>query len=388
MLSVLTNPAMADDKKTPLERYSDMVDRGELQPDPAQSRVAHLFEDLYQRVSAPGFFTLPRGGLVPKLFRRAPERQSSGLYLWGDVGRGKSMLMDLFYLSLPMAAKRRVHFHRFMQEVHARIHELRHEGRRGDPLLIVAAELSERYRVLCFDEFQVHDIADAMILSRLFTALFTHGMLIIFTSNRPPADLYLNGLQRERFLPFIDLLKERVKVVELSAYEDYRRSRMSSLQQVYFHPLGEQASRFIRSTFAALQSGGKVGALNINVQGRTIHVSQACRDIAVFGFQELCGQPLGASDYLALAGFFRVFLITDIPRMGPDMRNEAKRFTTLIDVLYEQKSMLICTADAPPDALYDAGDGSFEFERTASRLVEMQSADYLGASRGSLRAVS
>lgn len=379
---------MADDKKTPLERYSDMVDRGELQPDAAQSRIAHFFDDLYQRICAPGFFAMPHYRVLQYLFRRPDEKQGRGMYLWGDVGRGKSMLMDLFYVSIPLSAKRRVHFHRFMLEVHTRIHELRQGNQRGDPLMVVAKEIAERYRVLCFDEFQIHDIADAMILSRLFTALFNQRMIIVFTSNRPPEELYNNGLQRERFLPFIQLLKQRVKVVELAAQEDYRRSRMASLSQVYSYPLGAAAERFLRSTFAALTSGGKVGALNIEVQGRTIHVQQACRDMAYFEFQQLCGQPLGAADYLALAGFFRIFLIGSIPRMGPEMRNEAKRFTTLIDVLYEQRAMLICTAETSPEQLYAMGDGSFEFERTISRLIEMQSADYLGASRDSFRAVS
>lgn len=382
---------MADDKKTPLERYSDMVDRGEIQPDPAQSHVAHALEELYLRVTDPGFFIRMRHSRqwLTRLFSRSAAHHDQGIYLWGDVGRGKSMLMDLFFLSLPFEEKRRVHFHSFMLEVHARIHALRQEkGSHRDALLIVAAELAEKYRVLCFDEFQVHDIADAMILSRLFTAMFAKGMVIVFTSNRLPDDLYKNGLQRGRFLPFIELLKERVKVVELSAQEDYRRSRMASLQEVYFYPLGTQADRFIRSTFAALQSGGKTGPLDVTVQGRAVHVAQACRDIAVFSFDELCARPMGASDYLALAGLFRIFLITNIPQMGPEHRNEAKRFTTLIDVLYEERSLLICTAAVPAEQLYAMGDGSFEFERAVSRLIEMQSADYLGSSQGSLRAVS
>jgi cell division protein ZapE len=382
---------MADDKKTPLERYSDMVDRGEIQPDPAQSFVAHTLEELYLRIIDPGFFTRLRHSRqwVRRFFARSVSHHDQGIYLWGDVGRGKSMLMDLFFLSLPFEEKRRVHFHSFMLEVHARIHALRQDGgSHRDPLLIVAAEQAEKYRVLCFDEFQVHDIADAMILSRLFTAMFAKGMVILFTSNRIPDDLYKNGLQRGRFLPFIELLKERVKVVELSAQEDYRRSRMASLHEVYCYPLGAQADRFIRSTFAALLSGGKAGPLEVTVQGRTVHVTQACRDIAVFSFDELCARPMGASDYLALAGLFRIFLITDIPQMGPEHRNEAKRFTTLIDVLYEERSLLICTAAVPAEELYAMGDGSFEFERAVSRLIEMQSADYLGASQGSLRAVS
>jgi cell division protein ZapE len=382
---------MSDDKKTPLERYSDMVDRGEIQPDDAQSAVAHQLEELHRRVSDPGFLALPQrtSGWMMRWFRRAMPPQQQGIYLWGEVGRGKSMLMDLFFLSLPFAEARRVHFHRFMQEVHNRIHVLRQEEKSPrDPLIIVARELVQKYRVLCFDEFQVHDIADAMILSRLFTALFARGMVIVFTSNRPPQDLYLNGLQRNRFLPFIELLKERVKVIELPAQQDYRRSRMSSLQEVYHAPLDASADRFLRSTFAALQSGGKVGPQKVEVQGRYVQVAQACRDIAMFTFDELCAQPLGAPDYLALVTLFRVFLISDIPQMGPENRNEAKRFTTLIDVLYEHRCLLICTAAAPPDALYASGDGHFEFERTASRLIEMQSADYLGSSHGSLRAVS
>ncbi|MBY0354273.1 MAG: AFG1 family ATPase [Rickettsiales bacterium] len=383
---------MADDKKTPLERYSDMVDRGELQPDAAQTRVVHQLDALYLRLSQPGFLERRQRRIsefLARWLKRKAVQHNNGIYLWGDVGRGKSMLMDLLYISLPFAQKRRVHFHRFMLEVHSRIHALRAEKKWvRDPLLTIASELAARYRVLCFDEFQVHDVADAMILSRLFTALFQNGMMIVFTSNRPPDDLYLGGLQRERFLPFISLLKNKTQVIELNAREDYRRSRMAALSQVYINPLGATAERFIRSTFAALQSGGKVAAIDVEVQGHTIHVQQACRDIALFSFDELCARPLAAPDYLALVALFRVFIVTNIPQMDPELRNEAKRFTAFIDVLYEHKSLLICSAEVPPEDLYAMGDGHFEFERTVSRLIEMQSSDYLEATAQQVKNVA
>jgi cell division protein ZapE len=299
----------------------------------------------------------------------------AGLYLCGPVGRGKSMLMDLFFRSVPNPRKRRVHFHAFMLEVHDRIEQERR--RKTDaPILKVAGDLAAEATLLCFDEFQVEDIADAMILERLFVALFEAGVVVVATSNRAPDELYEHGLQRERFLPFVALLKEKLYVLELDSGRDYRLSRLRG-KPVYHYPLGQAAHDALAHAFTGLTDGAPGDTATLTVKGRRLTVPQAARGVAWFAFDDLCAQPLAAADYLAIAERFGAIILEAIPRLAPDQRNEARRFNILIDTLYEARTLLIASAEVPPMQIYSAGDGSFEFQRAVSRLIEMQSAEYI-----------
>lgn len=335
--------------------------------DDGQIAVWRRFEALAVALKTPS-----RGGL----FRKSSSAPA-GIYLWGDVGRGKSMLMDAFFANAPVAAKRRVHFHAFMLEVHARIHALR-KKKLDDQVTRVAREIAGETRLLCFDEFQVHDVADAMILKTLFGTLLAEGVTLVATSNRAPDDLYAGGLQREQFLPFIVLVKERLEVLRLDGPTDYRRKALMALHGVYRYPLNRDADIFLREAFASIDPGVPEHPADLPVQGRVLHVSRAKSSVAWCTFHELCARPLAAADYLELAQEFPTLLLEGIPVLSADRRNEAKRFVTLIDVLYEHKVKLVATAAAAPDRLYPEGDGSFEFSRTASRLIEMQSDKYLG----------
>lgn len=368
---------------SPLSRYTILVDQCEILPDAGQKALVMELQRLHSVVTEEGFFRQGKGFLSSLRKRETPRERPSGLYLWGGVGRGKSMLMDLFFDSLPFREKLRIHFHAFMLRVHGRIHELRREGDRLDPLGIVAAELAQHYKVLCFDEFQVQDVADAMILSRLFSELLDKGTVVVITSNRPPKDLYLHGLQREHFLPFIDMLHKRLKVLELASPTDFRTRNLSALAEVWHCPLGSDADRFIEAAFDQLTQHARPQAQEIEIKKRRLLIPRAWGDVCWFTFDELCSAALGAEDYLELAQLFRIFLIADIPQMTPDKRNESKRFITLIDVLYEKRAILIASAEAAPDALYVSGDGSFEFSRTASRLNEMRTMEYLARAVGS-----
>ena len=301
-------------------------------------------------------------------FRKAAE-PPMGLYLWGGVGRGKSMLMDLFVANLDGIPSRRVHFHAFMQEIHNKMHEVRKTGV-DDAIAPVAAEVADSVRLLAFDEMQITDITDAMIVGRLFQALFAAGVVVVTTSNRVPDDLYKNGLNRDIFLPFIALIKERMVVHELASPRDYRQDRLAGTQ-VYFTPVNAESRAAMDAVWDDLAQGPGT-PLTLKVKGREVVIPAFYNGMARAGFHALCGRALGAADYLALAEAVRVLLIDDIPRLGRSNFNEAKRFVTLVDALYEAKVRLICSAAAQPEMLYVEGEGKFEFERTASRLREMQ----------------
>ena len=298
-----------------------------------------------------------------------------GLYIWGDVGRGKSMLMDMFFEEAAPAKKRRVHFNAFMVETHARIHELRRNGG-GEEIAAVARRIANDATLLCFDEFQVTDVADAMILGRLFQQLFDLGVVIVATSNTAPKHLYEGGINRQLFLPFIALIEEKLSIVEVNGPQDYRMQRMAGLD-IYITPLGPEADRKMDAAWKRLADCERGKPAELAVLGRKLRVPQAANGVARFSFADLCAQPLAAADYLAIARAFHTVLIDNIPVLSPARRDEARRFIVLIDTLYDCGTKLVCSAAAPPQALYPAGDGADAFRRTASRLTEMQSAEYL-----------
>lgn len=359
--------------KNPQTLYKDGLEKGKFKPDPAQAVALRSFQRLYDELG-----DKPKG-LIQKIKKRRKEAPK-GIYIYGGVGRGKSMLMDLFYKSIPSdIMKRRVHFHEFMIEVHDYIHTRREdegfdEGIDG-VLPALAARIAERSKVLCFDEFHVTDVADAMILGRLFTALFEWEVIVVATSNWPPDKLYEGGLQRDRFLPFIALLKSKMEIIHLDSPHDYRTLFLQS-EGSYFWPLGENSSARVKELFVRLTDGIAPREENLQVKGRSIPVITA-KSVAWFTFSQLCEQPLGAEDYLKIATSYHTVFLENLPKLNYDRRNEAKRLMTLIDALYENRTRLIVTADAPPDKLYQGHDHEFEFQRTVSRLLEMQSREYL-----------
>lgn len=344
------------------QRYLHQVEQHALQYDEAQfSAIRHLQV------------------LLDELMLKAEHRRKvkcQSLYIFGDVGRGKSMLMELFYEVCPLKQKRRVYFHTFMLEVHAFIHEWQQQNR-SDAIIILAKKIKQSTVLLCFDEFHVTDIADAMILQRLFSQLFALGIVVVITSNRHPNDLYQGGLQREQFLAFTKLLQTEANIVELQAKTDYRLSYSPAVKNTYHFPLDAKASDFAQQIYNNLTQYAVKQSGVLQLLGRTVMLSAVHKNIALLSFDELCTQPLGSADYLQLVNQFNTLIVTDIPRLTPEKRNEAKRFVTLIDTLYEHKVQLICTAEVPAQALYTEGDGAFEFKRTVSRLIEMQSESYL-----------
>ncbi|NEX46150.1 cell division protein ZapE [Pseudotabrizicola algicola] len=356
-------------RQTLTQIYDARIAAGTLRPDPAQHAVLPELESL--RIWLEQNATR-RTGLFAGLFAK-PLTPPRGLYLWGGVGRGKSMLMDLFTDATEIAQKRRVHFHAFMQEVHHGIHAARQRGVE-DPIAPVAEAIVKGTRLLAFDEMQITDITDAMIVGRLFEKLFAAGVVIVTTSNRVPEDLYLNGLNRALFLPFIALLREKMIVHELESPNDYRQHRLAGAQ-VYFHPAGKARAQ-IDAIWADLTGGGIGQPLKLPVNGRTVELPRFANGIGRATFWELCARPLGAADFLAIADAVRVLIVEDIPQLSASNYNEAKRFVLLIDALYEAKVRLICSAADEPERLYTEGTGSFEFERTASRLREMQGAGW------------
>ncbi|RIX32083.1 cell division protein ZapE [Sphingomonas edaphi] len=361
------------------ERYAALVAAGELKADPDQERAAHALDQFAADLGQ------TRTGFLTRLFGRETPAPC-GVYMWGGVGRGKSMLMDLAYEAIDFESKRRTHFHAFMLDVHARLREARKSGE-GDPVIQVAADIAGQVRFLAFDEMMVTNPADAMIMSRLFTALIDEGVGIVTTSNRPPSDLYKDGLNRELFLPFIALMEARMKVLPLNGPTDYRLDRLQGLD-TWLVPNGPEATERLREAFFQLtdhpvEDRAHVPTEELDVGlGRTLHVPKSLKGVAVFSFKRLCGNARGAADYLAIAQRFHTVIIVGIPVMTREMRNEAARFVTLIDALYEHRVKLLAAADAEPEGLYPRGDGNFEFQRTVSRLEEMQSADYLGEGHG------
>ncbi|MBM84931.1 MAG: cell division protein ZapE [Rhodospirillaceae bacterium] len=368
----------------PRVHYRELIESGTMTPDPAQSAVVEELQIMHEVLA--GYHPGPsvvgwraRLGLQKKSHKDTPR----GLYIHGTVGRGKSMLMDLFFEDVSVERKRRVHFHEFMQEAHELIHQWRkanQENKSAEPIGPTAAKLANRNWLLCFDEFEVRDIADAMIVSRLFHAMFDLGVVVVATSNRHPDDLYKDGLQRDRFLPFIEILKDRMRVLHLTDGKDYRLDRLKGMA-VYHVPADARAEEELAMTFVDLTDGGAGKPVAIEFRGRRIQVPKAYGRVAWFGFADLCETPLGPGDFLVIARHFHSILVSGVPLMSDVRRDAARRFMNLIDTLYDNHIHLILSADAHPDILYEGEDWKFEFERTTSRLIEMQSADYIESAR-------
>ena len=364
----LSNLSAIDLSAGPLPAFRALCAAGELRADARQSAVAERLQALFEALD--GY--RPRNGR-----RRAAGAAPRGVYLHGGVGRGKTMLMDLMFDGLADAGKRRVHFHAFMQELHDTLHSWRSAGEKmDDPVGRFAGAVAAENRVLCFDEFHVDNIADAMILGKLFEALFTHGVVIVATSNSAPDELYRDGLQRDRFLPFIELICDRLDVTPVDGPVDYRRERLRDMT-LYHAPLGAVASAALDAAFAELSDGADGAPCTLKVRRRKLRIPRAACGVADVPFAELCEKPLGAADYLVLAGAFHTLILRDVPLLPRERRNEARRLVTLIDVLYENKVGLVVSAAGPPDALYPEGHGADTFQRAVSRLLEMQSAGYL-----------
>ncbi len=366
------------------QRLGQLVDAGELTADPAQLRVAQALDRLIGELAARRLAAKSSalGWLFGKARDNLPVR---GLYIHGGVGRGKTMLMDMFFALVPVRRKRRVHFNAFMSEVHDRIQAHRDAVKAGrsaeaDPIPPVAKAIADAAWVLCFDEFSVTDIADAMVLSRLFSALFAAGVVLVATSNAAPDELYKDGLNRQLFLPFVDLLKRHTQVLALDAAKDYRRDKLDNLP-VYLTPLGPETDRRMDGIWEAISHGQPAHPVELTVMGRTLTAARAAGRAARFSFAELCEQPLAARDYLALAARFDTLVVDQVPVLPEARRNEAKRFILLIDTLYDRHIRLVLSAAAPPDALYQGRKGAeaFEFQRAASRLSEMQDRAWLEA---------
>jgi cell division protein ZapE len=359
----------------PMALYRQRIAAGLIEPDPAQRRAVEKLQLLWMRLADYNPAKPKRVGLG--LFgwgrERIEEKVVPGLYLYGGVGRGKSMLMDLFFEAAPVARKRRVHFHAFMQEVHKGIAAARAKGV-TDPVQPVADAIADGATLLCLDEMQISDITDAMLVGRLFERLFERGTVVVTTSNRAPDELYKNGLNRNLFLPFIALIEERLDVHELASATDHRLDRLHGAP-VYYAPLGREAAAALDVAWSSL-AGGPGRPLELTVSGRTVTLPAFRGGVARASFADLCAKPLGPADYLAIAEAIDVLILDDVPTLSRARNNEAKRFVTLVDALYEAKVRLIVSAAAEPDSLYMEGEGAFEFERTASRLHEMRSADW------------
>lgn len=357
-----------------IEQYNQLVATGHIKDNSPQREVLVILQELSDQLTA------RKNKGIKGIFQKKQKPDFSGVYVWGNVGRGKSMLMDLFFNTLAIEKKRRVHFHAFMQEIHHRIHQLRQEaqrGKSGDPVAILSAEIAQQTQLLCFDELQAPDVADATLLYRLFSSLFEAGIVIVSTSNRPPKTLYTGGVQKERFDKFVALIEEKMQIVALSSDIDFRLGQLKSLQKTYFWPLNRETDDAIERILQSLCANPIAQRASVHIKGRDVHYTVYDGAIGRFSFNELCVAALGPADYLALAQKLDTIILTGIPKLSAEKRNEAKRFVTLIDVLYEQKVKLICSAAVSPQELYTDGDGTFEFQRTVSRLMEMQSAKWM-----------
>jgi cell division protein ZapE len=368
------------------QHYRELVAAGRLESDPAQVALVATLDALV--VSLVDYSPAKPPNALERLIGVRPVAPPRGLYIFGPVGRGKTLLMDLFFEAAPTKAKRRVHFHAFMADVHARIHHWRQRRKVGevageDPIGPVAEDMAAQAWLLCFDEFSVRDIADAMILGRLFAHLFTAGVVIVATSNVAPDDLYKDGLNRALFLPFIALLRERLDICALEARTDFRLEKLARAP-VYYCPPDGAAKAALDAAFLRLTGRARGEPMEIALLGRSLTIPEASDGVARFSFDDLCRNPLGASDFLAIAQRFHTVFIDHIRVMSRDQRNEAKRFINLIDTLYDQRVKLIASAEAEPEALFLGDDGYevFEFDRTASRLIEMRSTDYLALAHG------
>ncbi|MEM9278710.1 MAG: cell division protein ZapE [Pseudomonadota bacterium] len=365
--------------------YDHLVTSGKIEADPAQLELVSILDGLLGKISKKRLSS--KSSSLGWLFGKnsKPEHKTKGLYIWGDVGRGKSMLMDMFFEILPHKRKRRAHFNDFMQDAQERIHKYREAFKRGevkeeDPIPVIGQQLADEARVLCFDEFTVTDIADAMILGRLFATLFKEGVVIVATSNVEPQNLYRDGLNRKVFLPFIDLLQQNVDVFKLGARTDFRLEKLDKAP-VYHFPLGEESTASMQTIWKRLTGLEKGRPHQIALKGRDFEIPEFERGVARTSFRSLCEEPRSAEDYLALARHAHTLFLTDIPVINKENRNVAKRFILLIDTLYDNHVRVIISADASPENLYTAtaGTEAFEFNRTVSRLTEMQSREYLGS---------
>ncbi|HQT76513.1 MAG: cell division protein ZapE [Rhodospirillales bacterium 20-64-7] len=374
-------PKYLNQQAGPLPAYRAMIADGTLSPDPAQAAVAERLHDLWERLR--GYDPHPHvpdgHGFLSRLMKRrhSEEYVPTGLYLVGEVGRGKSMLMDLFYDTADVARKQRIHFHKFMQGVHAQVHAWKKEHpATTDPIPPLADKIAADSALLCFDEFQVNDIVDAMILGRLFQALFDRGVVMVTTSNTAPDDLFKGKPGRDAFLPFIALIKQRLELLVMASARDYRRERLRGLR-TWHVPADAMSARALDEAFAQLSCGTIPRPVTLTVMGRALVVPVAADGVARFDFDRLCNTALGAGDYLAIATHFHTVVLDGIPRLSPDNYDQARRFIVLVDTLYDQRVKLIASADAAPDQLYERGENAKMFERTASRLDEMQSEDWL-----------
>ena len=351
-----------------LDDYEAVLQTRGFAADPAQRAAAQRLQSLYYELLS---FKVGRRSALRRVF--SPPKLPRGVYFWGGVGRGKSFLMDCFYETVPYLRKRRIHFHAFMQEVHTHLKELKGES---DPLLKVAEQIGARYRLICFDEFHVSDIADAMILRRLLEALFARGVVFVMTSNYPPAELYPGGLQRENFLPAIALIKAHLDVIQVDAGVDYRLRTLDQLE-IFHHPLDAASTERLADYFVSIEGNEGMVDGAVEVLGRRIPARRRGRGVIWFDFAALCAGPRSQNDYLELARKYHTLLLSHVPRMSAAMSSEARRFTWLVDVLYDHKVKLVVTAECEPAGLYVEGTQSGEFFRTVSRLTEMRSPGYL-----------